>query len=524
MKKTIFLVTLLLTVAIEAQAAIRYVTPSGAGTFDGSSWANAYPVTSLQIAIDASSAGDEVWVAAGTYFTTTTTNRNISFSMRNGVTIYGSFAGTETLLSQRDLTNGLTSILSGEIGAAGINDNSYKVVYNQQLDNTAIIDGFIIEGGNDDRSPTNNGNGLGGGMYNHGFNVGGNCHPTVRNCLFRGNTASWGAGAFNNAYGGGNTLPTYINCVFTQNHALIEAGGMDTYAVGGGTGSPTVINTIFYENTSATNVGAMYAWGGDGGNCHPVLINCAFINNMAMNGYGGAFIADNLDPGNGGTSSGACTVTLQNCIVWNNTATGSSPQFYVRGTGAQVLATYSDIDLTGQSGSHVISGAGTGNIDINPLFLDIASGAGVDGVWMTADDGLQLQNSSPCIDVGDNTGVHSTDILANARIFNTTVDMGAYEFDSTTLSIEDTTPTLNLVLYPNPTKDFIHLTFDTLETESISVLLYDITGRLIKIIDNEQKIHGTFSRIIDLSQQESGIYFLKLHTKNGDYVKKIIRE
>jgi len=93
-----------------------------------------------------------------------TNNRTISFSMKNGVTIYGSFVGTETLVSQRILTNGLTSILSGEIGAAGIADNSYKVIYNEQLDNTAIIDGFIVRDGNDDRSPNSAGNGLAGGI------------------------------------------------------------------------------------------------------------------------------------------------------------------------------------------------------------------------------------------------------------------------------------------------------------------------------------------------------------------------
>ena len=164
MKRNIVTCIFLFFLVIETYAVTRYVTPTGAGTMDGTSWANAFPGTSLQVAINASSAGDEVWVAAGIYYTTTTTNRAISFNMRNGVTIYGSFNGTEAFVSERDLTNGLTSILSGEIGTAGINDNSYKVVYNEDLDATAIIDGFVIEGGNDDRSPTNSGNGLGGGM------------------------------------------------------------------------------------------------------------------------------------------------------------------------------------------------------------------------------------------------------------------------------------------------------------------------------------------------------------------------
>lgn len=424
---------ILLLIAIKINAATRFVTPSGSGLMNGTSWANAFPGASLQAAINISAPGDEVWVAGGTYFPTATTNREISFSMRNGVSIYGSFAGTETQLSQRVWPGGLTSILSGEIGGAGIADNSYKVIYNQLLNNTAILDGFIIRDGNDNRSPTSAGNGLGGGVYNHGFNPGGFCHPVIRNCLFTQNTASWGGGAFNNGYNGGNTQPTYISCVFYQNHALIEAGGMDSYGVGGNA-SPTIFNSIFYDNTAATNVGAMYAWGGGGGTSNPVLINCVFANNRALNGYGGAFIADNLDE-NGITSSGACTVTLQNCIVWNNTATGISPQFHTRGTGAQVVATYSNINLTGQNSPHIITGPGTGNLNADPMFTNIALGAGLDGNWMNFDDGLQLQNSSPCINTGNNTGVALTDILSNNRIISSIVDLGAYEFNTIVLPV-----------------------------------------------------------------------------------------
>ncbi|MDD5134637.1 MAG: tetratricopeptide repeat protein [Phycisphaerae bacterium] len=56
--------------------------------------------------------------------------------------------------------------------------------------------------------------------------------------------------------------------------------------------------------------------------------------------------------------------------------------------------------------------------------------AGADGKWMTADDGLSLQSTSPCRNTGDNSAVSSiaTDITDNIRIINSVVDRGAYEY------------------------------------------------------------------------------------------------
>ena len=81
-------------------AAVIYVNAAAAGSNNGSSWANAY--TSLQTALGAANASDEIWVAAATYKPTATTDRTISFAMKNAVGIYGGFVGTETLRSQRN--------------------------------------------------------------------------------------------------------------------------------------------------------------------------------------------------------------------------------------------------------------------------------------------------------------------------------------------------------------------------------------------------------------------------------------
>src|SRR5436190_301007 len=92
-----------------------YVKWNANGANDGSSWTNAY--TDLQSALSVASSGDEIWVAAGTYEPTTGTDRIISFTLKNGVAVYGGFEGAETLLTQRNPATNVTT-LSGNIGIA----------------------------------------------------------------------------------------------------------------------------------------------------------------------------------------------------------------------------------------------------------------------------------------------------------------------------------------------------------------------------------------------------------------------
>lgn len=419
--KFAFLLILLTWISTTSFAITRYFTPNGSGNLSGTSWINSNRGDSLQSVINSSAVGDEVWVAAGTYRTTTGINRTISFSMRNGVAIYGSFSGNETLLSQRITTNGLTSILSAEIGIPGIADNSYHTIQNTGLNNTAVIDGFIIRDANDNRVATTT-NGLGGGIYNNGSGAGNVCSPTIRNCVIINNQAVFGAGIFNSGYLGGVSNPLIINCVIAFNTATSGGGGMDNFALSG-TASPTITNCVFYFNTAIQRAGAMYCWGGNNGNANPVVLNTAFVNNTAADG--GAIVSDRLNSGGG--SSGNSNPNFRNCVFWVNTVSGTGPQFLILG-GATFSATYTDINLTGQNPPHTISGATTGNFNANPLFTNISLGAGADNSWLTNDDGLQLQNSSPCINAGSNSGVPLTDILNNNRINNSTVDMGAYEY------------------------------------------------------------------------------------------------
>src|SRR5262245_44082982 len=105
---------------------VWYVDDSAPGARSGLSWADAF--TDLQVALTTAQAGDEVWVAAGTYKPTSGTDRTTSFVLVEGVALYGGFAGTETARDERDWAHQLTQ-LSGDIGVPGdSSDNSYHVV------------------------------------------------------------------------------------------------------------------------------------------------------------------------------------------------------------------------------------------------------------------------------------------------------------------------------------------------------------------------------------------------------------
>ncbi|MCC5943758.1 MAG: hypothetical protein JJT94_02400, partial [Bernardetiaceae bacterium] len=173
--KKLFLSVLFCLISYLAEAQVRYVKPTATGTGDGSSWANAS--NDLQAMINASAAGEQVWVAAGTYKPTqyptgcgTCANpRQYTFSLKSGVELYGGFAGTEVSIAARNNfapTEANETILSGDLadnddfgddgyqGTTG-DDNVYHVVTSTftTAGHTTILDGFSIRGGHAGSAP-----------------------------------------------------------------------------------------------------------------------------------------------------------------------------------------------------------------------------------------------------------------------------------------------------------------------------------------------------------------------------------
>jgi len=177
-------------------------------TRDGTSWEQAF--VDLQDGLAAAVSGDRILVADGVYKPTSGTDRTISFVLKNGVGLCGGYAGWGAAEPDDRNPSAFPSILSGDLGQAGsIADNSYQVVSASNVSASAVLDGFIITSGNANGSSASNRN-RGGGMYNSSSS------PTVTNCTFSGNSASYGGAMYNSS-----SNPTLTNCILWSNAALI---------------------------------------------------------------------------------------------------------------------------------------------------------------------------------------------------------------------------------------------------------------------------------------------------------------
>jgi gliding motility-associated-like protein len=288
---SIILVLSLLIIAKSSIAQV-YVDHSATGANDGTSWANAF--VDLQTALT-STAGGEIWVAAGTYRPVACnpcleTDKELAFRPQPDVRLYGGFAGTETTREQRDWNTNLT-ILSGDIGVQGDSlDNVFSVMIVENSTTNTVLDGFIIEEGNGDGSfPFANGGGL---LLD--ANPGGTADMQIRNCTFRNNYAGGGGAISIDCVLGGRSRALIRDCIFEGNTAsmrVVSSGAaIQMYGNAATQIEPQIINCIFRNNHSGSFGGAIAGVPtGDNSLLAPVIDSCLFENNRA-DSRGGALL------------------------------------------------------------------------------------------------------------------------------------------------------------------------------------------------------------------------------------------
>ena len=188
-----------------------------------------YPT--IQGAINASSNGDVINIAAGTY------NEHSLNPGGKAITIQGTLNGDGSLATTIDAEQG------GRV-----------FMINSQEDSGTVIQDLIITGG---------GGASGAGIY-CGYNSG----PTISGCTITGNEGSWYGGGINCST---NSSPTISGCTISENTARY-GGGIHCYA----TYDTTIIGCTIIGNT------ATYGGGGINSNdSNPTISGCTIEGNSA---------------------------------------------------------------------------------------------------------------------------------------------------------------------------------------------------------------------------------------------------
>ena len=332
---------------------IRYVKPTATGTGDGSSWDNASG--DLQKMIDelaesTPSQTGEVWVAAGTYTPQSQlisgTAYSASFRMRDGISVYGGFAGTESSKLDRpkkegampwDFTN--QTILEAAYYNHGdlawtnnkwtLTSDSRHVVWFAPMSggtafaNVTTLDGVTIQGG-----------------YAQG-GTGQDDFLTDR-----------GAGVYMD---GANAYLS--NCIVRENYATGNGGGV--YLKNG-----RVQTSLIYNNNADADGGAVYVE--NRGLVHRSMLT----NNSALNGAG-VYLYNGAEASSDDPDHPEYLI-LSTCIVSNNTVRGNGAVYCDKG-GVLMQNTITNNECVTATDATDVNASQTGGIYVDEYALVLNS-------------------------------------------------------------------------------------------------------------------------------------------------------
>jgi len=327
-----------------------------------------------------------------------------------------------------------------------------------------------------------------------------NANAEFYNCIFAHNDAT----ADDNGIGGAvyafNTgtatepLTKFIDCQFTDNHAYGEGGAMRLT----NDGHTEITRCQFINNNCGYGGGAIHIYTA----LDTQFTDCLFYQNSSNNSGGGAIKTLNpsvtldfinctfaynsaLGAGEGGALDLAyAEINMVNSIIYENTQTyGGEINI---GMNAYAEINYSNLEMPEDA-------TGANNTDVNPLFVDTATGD------------FHLQSTSPCIDAGTDVGLPYA---------GTAPDMGCFEYgfgiDVVDLKTDDFT------IYPNPSKGLLQIKS---KTSMQDIKLLDVLGKIVM----KKNLNGYKYGFIDTTNLTRGTYFVLVTAKNGHRImKKVI--
>ncbi len=244
--------------------------------------------------------------------------------------------------------------------------------------------------------------------YDGGGDIFSRVSPVIRNSTITGDGTLSGGGAIDHGYGGNLRL---INSTISGKRSWFWGGGIHIWDA-----NAEIYNSLIADNAA----GQSGVWGRGGGiaiyDPSPEsprtvkVFNSTFVKNRS-NGSSDGLVGMAVD-------NRVQALTVYNSIFWDNGTAGQFPVY--TSTSGTTSVDYSDYQ-------YGWSGTGSNNISTDPAFVNFAGA------------NFRLTDGSPCKNTGtenpEGTFLYalyptSSDRDGRSRIIDTTVDMGAYEFDN----------------------------------------------------------------------------------------------
>jgi exo-beta-1,3-glucanase (GH17 family) len=290
---------------------IRYVRQDATG--DGSSWSDASG--DLQAMINASTSGNEVRVAAGTYTpnrradnlsTVSPSDRNNAFVIKDGIAVLGGYPAGGG--DQRNPAVNLT-VLNGQFGLTNSAPNRVNhVVVLADVGSNTVLDGFTVTGG---------------------YSAGGSSITVNSKTI----SQSKGAGICN----------VYSNAVF-KNMIIKENSSIDGgAAMMNDHSSPQIVNSLITANSSDYYAAVLY-----NKDSSPTLTNVTIAGNIGKANVDLMYNNDNL--------------SIVNSVIWGNSNSNLSA-----GNSATITCQNSLIEGLAPTDESNLDGT---DPNVNPLFVD----------------------------------------------------------------------------------------------------------------------------------------------------------
>ena len=524
-------------------AGTYYVAPGGDDSGPGT---ESQPWLTIQHAANVMTAGDMVYIKAGTY--NEMVHQNINSGTNANYIIFSAFPGDEgnviidgTGIMVPDYTglfyiddvdyinvSGLNILNSKEAGIM-IDFSTYILINNCHMYNThssgiGVWDcsNIIIENSDIDHACMGN---QGGAMdIQECLTISGTKYFEVRNNMVHDNTVDLLGGEGIDIKEACENGKVYNNEVYDLMYDL----GIYVDAWSSNCENIEVYNNIVYN----TSIGIALSSESGG-----VLQNIDVFNNLVYNNRENGIVISNWDqnglrkdinitnntiyqngePGSWGGGIFIETANVQNIDIRNNICSDNAEWQIAVNTMNNITVDYNLIDqFMGWNDPGELEIKGTNFLEADPLFTDAAN------------KDFHLLANSPCIDAGNFLNTPDFDFDYLIRPYDgdnngsALFDMGAHEYGSNPFDIEDDRVKTSGIgqIYPNPCSGIIYLPIESLCNNELLVELIDVHGHIFPLLKKDNQ--GPSRLLFDLSDYSGGIYFMRIKYGNDIKVEKLI--